>query len=95
MRNRKLFGAVTQRVEQYRFTILVATIWNDRLKAGLRTENEQEPNARRDYIYPCRVSAKTLAGSFERRNTSANAGAEYIGKAGSNPASWLAVKRWL
>lgn len=26
MRNRKLIGAVAQRVEQYRFTILVATI---------------------------------------------------------------------
>ena len=44
MRNRTIFGAVAQRVEQYRFTILVATIWNNRLKAGLRTENEQEPN---------------------------------------------------
>lgn len=54
MNNRKIFGAVAQRVEQYRFTILVATIWKDRLKAGLRTENEQEPNARRDYI--CNMS---------------------------------------
>ena len=35
MRNRTIFGAVAQRVEQYRFTILVATIWNDRLKAEL------------------------------------------------------------
>lgn len=43
----------------------------------------------------CRVSAKTLVGSFETGNPSANAGAEYIGKAGSNPASWLAIKRWL
>ena len=67
MRNRNIFGAVAQRVEQYRFTILVATIWNDRLKAELRTENEQGPNARRDYIFTCRVSAKTLVGSFENR----------------------------
>ena len=54
LNNRKIFGAVAQRVEQYRFTILVATIWNDRPKAGRRTENEQEPNARRDYI--CNMS---------------------------------------
>ena len=51
------FGAVAQLVEQYRFTILVVTIWYDRLKAELRTNHEQEPNAGWDYIYPCRVSA--------------------------------------
>ena len=67
MRNRKLFGAVAQRVEPYRFTILVATIWKGRLKAERRTENEQEPNARRDYICNMSRLGKTLVGSFENR----------------------------
>ncbi len=38
---------------------------------------------------------KHLSALFETGNSSANAGAEYIGLAGSNPASWLAVKRCL
>gem|GEM_PF-3266151 len=71
MRNRQNFGAVAQSVEQYRFTILVATV--------LR-HCQNTPQSR---ISPGFSSA------FDSRNTSANAGAEYIGKAGSNPASRL------
>lgn len=59
------FGAVAQLVEQYRFTILVVTIWNDRLKAELRTNHEQTPNARRDYIQTMSRLGKTLVGSFD------------------------------
>ena len=54
MRNRKIFGAVAQRVEQYRFTILVATILEGPPEGRTTNESEQEPNARRDYI--CKMS---------------------------------------
>ena len=50
MNHRKIFGAVAQRVEQYRFTILVATILEGPPEGGTTSESEQEPNARRDYI---------------------------------------------
>ena len=43
MNNRKTFGAVAQRVEQYRFTILVATIWKDRPEGG--TTNRKRTRA--------------------------------------------------
>lgn len=57
LRPRGHLGAVAQQVEQYRFTILVATILEN-------SEQEQEPNARRDYICQMSRLGKTLVGSF-------------------------------